>query len=137
MAIIKETSLDTIIHLIKEKHEQKKQVEKAAKQIDEELQALYSQARSALDGTGMALVVMDSFAGTVVTGPKLAITKIEDLRVGDKVRVKAKFGVGEWQTCTVEEIEEDGAGFGVVERLSDGWFWVDTDDDQWEFVSRP
>lgn len=136
MTIVKQASLDTIIEMIKMKREQEKEAKSALRQVENELHGLYAQARAALQGSGMDLVLTDSLAGTMVTGSKLNILKVEQLQEGDKVLVKMKYGNGEWEEATVNS-DVDDDGFGVEEDLSDGSSWVDDEDDKWQFVSRP
>lgn len=135
MAIVKQTSLDTIIEMIKMKREQEKEAKSALRQVESELHGLYAQARAALQGSGMDLVLTEGLAGTVVTGPNLNITDFEQLLPGDKVQVRVKFGDGTWEKAIVMFVEE--YGFGVRDTLSDDSNFVDSEDDEWQFISRP
>jgi len=135
------TSLDTIITLIKVTLDDKKIAEGRLQSIDTRLEALYEQARAALQGTGMQLVVE---SGTVKTN-NLNITDWRELKAGDVIRVKVSCKESdsgqEWETRTVDILEDsdfDGNLTIRVDRpLADDSFWVSIAQDKWEFVSRP
>jgi hypothetical protein len=132
------TSLDTIITLIKVTLEDKKVAEGHLQAIDTRLKALYDQARAALEGTGLSLVLMDTFADSTVQN--ITITRCEELQDGDTVKVKVAEwwgGSGKWQACRVSGADIDEDGFSVYETLSDDSSYVDAGTDEWEFVSRP
>lgn len=136
------TSLDTIITLIKVAMHDKKITEGQLKCIDTRLESLYEQARAALEGTGMQLVVE---GGTVKTN-NLDITDWRELKVGDQIRVKVDLAEGvddeqEWETRTVSKLEDltftENLTIKVDRPLADGSTWVSIEDDKWEFISRP
>lgn len=135
MTAPQETSLDKIITLIKIKRIQEKEIRNDLRQVQNELDGLCAQARAALQGSGMDLILTGELATTVVTSPKLNITDFEELLPGDKVKVKVKFGNCLWEEAVVTYTEE--YGFGVEDDLSDDSDFVDTEDDEWEFISRP
>lgn len=134
------TSLDTIITLIKVTLDDKKVAEGRLQSIDTRLEALYEQARAALQGTGMQLVVE---GGTVKTN-NLNITDWRDLKVGDEIRVMVDLGdvdEQDWEQRFIILLEDqyfDGNLTIRVDRpLADGSSWVSVQDDKWEFISRP
>lgn len=137
MAVIKETSVDTIIYMIQMKREEEKRIKGDLRQVQNELGGLYDQAKSALQGTGLELVVADALAETSAAEPKLTILEIPQLKEWDKILVKV-CGESDWEEATVDV---PGAfserGFSVKEILSDGSTWVDPFNDRWHFVSRP
>lgn len=132
------TNLDMIISLIKTKREELEQVNKVVDTLQSELKGLYAQAKAALEGTGMDLVV---HTGTVVTKEEMNITDWKQLRVGDIIRVRVAnhdYNDDDWDVRQVRYLEKDGViPIQVDEELSDGSVWVYVTDDQWEFVSRP
>jgi len=134
------TSLDTIITLIKVTLEDKKVAEGRLQSIDTRLEALYEQARAALKGTGMQLVV----EGDSVKTNNLNITDWRELKVGDEIRVMVDLGdvdEQDWEQRFIILLEDqyfDGNLTIRVDRpLADGSSWVSVQDDKWEFISRP
>ncbi len=88
MTVIKETSVDTIIYMIQMKREEEKRIKGDLRQVQNELGGLYDQAKSALQGTGLELVVADALAETSAAEPKLTILEIPQLKEWDKILLK-------------------------------------------------
>ena len=134
------TSLDTIITLIKLTLDDKKVAEGRLQSVDTRLEALYEQARAALNGTGMQLVVE---GGSVKTN-NLNITDWRDLKIGDQIRVMVDLGdvdEQDWEQRFIILLEDQDFPGNLTIRvdrpLADGSSWVSVQDDKWEFISRP